>query len=73
MKMLIDWQPIETVPKDGYAIVAVAVYHALSKEFLHWDTWTADMESDHLAEDVYSGWRIADATLWAAPPDNPPK
>ena len=68
-----DWQPIETAPNDGMAVVAVPVYHALTKAFLHWDTWTADMDSDHDEEDVYSGWRIADATLWAAPPDRPTK
>ncbi len=68
---VMDWQPIETAPKDGRAVVAVPVYHALSKEFLHWDAWTVDMDSDHLAEDVYSGWRIVDATLWTAPPSNP--
>ncbi len=69
---MMEWQPIETAPKTGRVVVALPVYGAHTKAFLHWDAWSADMDSDHEDEDIYSGWRIADATHWMPLPC-PPK
>lgn len=66
-----EWQPIETAPKDGRVILAVSTYHTTTGKFLGWDVWSDDMSNDHMDENIYSGWRIADATLWMLPPPEP--
>lgn len=68
-----EWQPIETAPKDGRVVLALPVYGAHTGTFLHWDAWSDDMSGDHQEENIYSGWRIADATHWMPLPTPPDK
>lgn len=75
-----DWQPIETAPKDGPDILlAIPVFGSehhptQAKQFLRWEYAVVESAQVGSNDDLECGWAVSDFTHWAAldsPPDLP--
>lgn len=73
--MTADWQPIETAPKDGTAVLACA-RHALTPFVARWREHGLDRDDDELGWLTLSGVRVtsvygAPMTHWMPLPELP--
>ncbi len=67
-----DWQPIETAPRDDRFIAAIEVHSTVTKK--HWwqmDIVWCDEETGELHPDCDFGWGLSDYSHWMPLPAPP--
>lgn len=68
-----DWQPIETAPRDGTPILAALTVHdnRTGQKWQQYDVIYADDETGEIHNDCDFGWAFDDYEVWMPIPPLP--